>query len=517
MVSTEHLSDAESSNYPLHSKEIVVQVDAIPVGLNPYISPDIWCQRITFLNIFEPLVRLKPDASYAPHLAREMQIDSTGREYVFHLRSGIHFHDGRPLTSLDVKFTLEKLASHSSPSDILRLGLSDIDTINTPNDQTIALTLRRPNYLLPAILAEIGILPAHLYARYGLRQPKLNSMPVGTGPFRVTERTNKDVLILERNDKYWGPPAKLEHLVFQALPGPGSALAALRNGEIDVLPNLYPGYYPDQINAARLKERYRILRLHPYRMRVMFYNVRHPLLRDRRVRLALERLADRDRIVQQIRHGLGKIPSAPLWLLSRWYDSTIHPYSYDRAAALKLLEAAGCPVSKDNSKQRFCNKTSFRLKILRSREAVDFGEIGSILRTDLQAVNIGVEVEAADFGFIKAQMTRERFDVTLIGLAPWPESDLSPFLHSKGELNHGGYSNSMVDAVLDSLRTTSSPEHRLQLAQRLHRLLHDDPPFSVLYVPIELMIVNRNLKGLADDGRWPDFAKVYMGVKPGTN
>jgi peptide/nickel transport system substrate-binding protein len=487
-----------------------VQVDHLPAQLNPYVSQDLWCQTITVPSVFEPLVLMTPSGAPKPHLASTMEVRNGGLLYLFRLRPAVQFHDGRPLTSTDVKFTLDRLLARNSPAELLRAELGDVEEVRAPDPERVEIALRRPNYLLPSILAEVGILPAHIYGRFGLRNPKLNWMPIGTGPLRVVERRSRDTVVLEAHDKYWGERTRLSRVIFLAIPDPARALAALRNGELDILSHLYPGYYPDQLSSSRMKEHFRVLRLHPYRMRLMVYNMRHPILKDRRVRLALERLADRERMVRTLRNGLGQVLTAPLWPLSQWYDGTIHPHSFDRAGAVRLLDAAGWQDRKGTGRRQRLGRV-LRLRILRARESAEMGEAAQMLKTDFRAVGIEAEVEVADFGFLKAQMRRGHFDVALLGLAPRIDSDLSPWLHTRGELNHAGGSNVVVDALLDSLRQAPSAEERQRLGQRLHRLLYEDFPFTVLYAPIELMVVDRRVHGLANNGRWPRLAGLFVG------
>jgi peptide/nickel transport system substrate-binding protein len=490
------------------TRELRVQVDHIPSQLNQLVSLDTWCQWITLNTIVEPLVQTTTKGTFQPHLAAQMEVRG-GRHFIFHLRRNVTFHDGRPLTSTDVKYTLDKLIGRNPPSELLKIELADIEEVRAPNEQTIELVLRRPNQLLPAVLSEIGILPAHLYGRFGLRNPKLNWLPVGTGPFRAADRRDKDSVLLERYDKYWGQAPRVSRILFRAIPGPARALSALRNDDLDILPSLYPGYYPEQVAAQRLKERYRVLRIHPYVARLMLFNHRNKVLKDRRVRLALGRLADRDRMIRTVRHDLGQVLSAPLWPLSRWYDASIHPSAYDRPGALRLLEAAGWTDAKADSRRQRAGK-ALRLHLLRSRESPEMEQLAQMLKLDLRGAGIEVDIQVADFGFIKTQLRRGRFELALVGIAPRPEADLSPLLHSKGELNYGGYSNPMVDAQLESMRSASSPEERQRAAQRLHRLLHEDPPFTVLYAPIELMVVSRRVKGLANNGRWPRLSSLAL-------
>ena len=486
-----------------------VQVDRLPRFLNPLVTHDRWCHWLTMNTIFEPLVRVNNSGGFRPHLAASIQLLDRGRRVRLTLRKGLLFHDGRPLTSADVKYTLDKVQARNSPSPLLRAELADVREVRLAGTQAVDLVLARVNHLLLAVLAEIPILPAHLYSRRGLRNGKLNQLPVGSGPLQVESRDEQNTLELVRNDNYWGTPARVPRLVFRAMPDPARALAALRNGEIHMISNLYRGYYPKEVSRGTMKQRFKVLRIHPYRMRLLMFNTRRRALKDRRVRLALVRLADRQRMVLATRKGMGQVLSAPLWPLSPWYNTTIHPYAFNRKAAARLLDAAGWRARRAR-RQRQRMGWPLKLGLMHARKPPAIGQLAGILKEELDRAGFVINVKPGDFGYISAQVHKGKFDLALVGLAPRQESDLSPYLHSKGALNFGGYNNPAVDALLKALRTTRATELRLPLARRLHRLLHDDPPYVVLYQPIELMMASRRVRGLANNGRWPQLATLWL-------
>lgn len=490
---------------------IRVQVDYLPPNLNPLLSQDFWTRLIAFRTIFEPLVVVTASGAYQPFLAHEIATLDHGRRFRLKLRENVRFHDRRPLTSADVKYTLETMLKRArkerGSTSLLHAELGQLVEVRTLGDHQVELVLRRRNHLFPSVLADLPILPAHLYHRRGLANPQLNRAPVGTGPFRLEPPGRSATrLTLVRDESYWGRRAAAARLVFDVVSDPAKALAQLRNGELDIIPTLHPAYYPDQVQGERMKRRFQAIRIHPYRMRLMLFNVRQGPLKDRRVRLALAQLTDRPRLVREIRHNLGQVVSAPVWPLSSWYDSSVpHPHEYDRAAAARLLDAAGWTRAQPG-KVRRKQGHPLRLRLLLAREAKQMVQAAAQLKAEFWAAGVQLEVRVGDFGFVKSQLRRGRFDIALIGLAPRPESDLSPVLHSQGQLNLGGYDNPTVDRLLDAVRATPPEGDRLRVLRQLYRALHEDPPFLILYAPIQVMVVARSVGGLANNGRWPVLA-----------
>ena len=487
-----------------------VQVDYLPRFINPLVNHDRWCHRVMMHNVFETLVMSNASGGYRPHLASAVERQRGGRLVRFTLRSGVTWHDGTPLTSADVKYTLQTVIfDKHSPAPQLQRELIDVVDVRTPNTRTVDLILEQPNYLLEGTLAEVPILPAHIFSRRGVRNGKVNTLPVGSGPLVATERQGKISLVLQRNEQYWGKPARMKRVVVRVIRDPAKALAALRNNEVDVLSNLYHGYYPKQLNRGRLKTHYRVLRLHPYRMRLMIFNTRREPLKELKVRQALVRLADRQRMIRDIRGGLGQVLSAPIWPLSSWYNASIHPTSFDRKAAAELLDSVGWRLH-TRRKRRERLGHPLRLRILRTRDSKEMGQAAQILQKEFSAVGINTVVEAGDYHFVLARIRRAEFEVALLGLAPRPEADLGHWFTGSGPLKLGGKGTSLREAAFDALKGAPTATTRLSNARALHRTLHHHPAAVVLYAPTELMVMDKRLAGVANNGRWPKLVGLHF-------
>jgi len=472
---------------------------------------------MTLRTIFEPLVVLSPSGRFQPFLASEMKVEDHGRRFRFVLRPNVTFHDGRPLTSADVQYTIEAVVKRArryrGTLSLFHAELLQVQEVRAIDERTVELVLQRRNHLFPAVLAELPVLPSHLYHKHGLRNPRLSWAPVGTGPFmlaagQVRSEYKRSTVTLVRSPSYWGRRPGLSRLVFTAIPDPAAALARLRNGEIDMIPNLHPSYYPDQIKGERMQRRFAAFRILPYRLRLLLFNVRPGPTKDRRVRVAIAHLADRQRVVREVRNNLGQVSSIPIWPLSPWYDKSIHPYDYDRPAAARLLTSAGWKPAKQGGRRLMGGNVPLRLRLLVARESPQMLLVANLLKNEIQASGGSLEIKVGDFGYVKTRLRRGSFDLALVGIAPRPQSDLSPLLHSKGHLNLGGYKNPVVDRLLDGVRGTSREGFREELLRQLYRALHNDPPFLILYTPIELMVVSREVKGVASNGRRPVFSTL---------
>jgi len=388
------------------------------------------------------------------------------------------------------------LHSDKSPSDVFRTLLGDIDEIRTPNSETLELFLKRPNYLLPATLSSIGIMPATpLPSPRNVGQQL--AFPAGTGPLYIREIIEDKRIILERSPRYWGIPSTLERIEARVIPDPSRALASLRNGEIHILPSLHPFYFPEQIDTPALRQR------------IMLFNFRRGPLKDRRLRQALTHLMDIKQLIQEARHQVGIPLSGPFSLQSTWYHQALAPLGYDREAAMRLIDAAGWVMSSKRGLRRL-NGIPLTLRILWAKNSPEMKFAAHHLISELKNLGIDAQAKPADFGFVKILLQRGDFDIALLGIALKPYEDLSPWIYSGAPLNYGAYSNVFLNSLLDNLRTERDLKAQIRIAHRIHRVMRDDPPFSVLYAPVEIAAVSSTVSGFVDQGSWPNLAGLSI-------
>ncbi|MBW2731328.1 MAG: hypothetical protein JRH20_02985 [Deltaproteobacteria bacterium] len=482
-------------------------MDRLDEDLNPLLGKSsVWVQRLIHDNVLEALFRAEGQR-VVPHLAHGYRWEAERKRLVLQLEQGARFHDGRPLTSADVRYTLDTLRRKRHVNPFLLQALASVRQIDDPSAHTVHVyTLDpTPDHLLRT-LTEIGIVPAHRYRRFGLGSSSLNRQPLGTGPYKVAPRAaHKGSVFLLRNNDYWGRKPAYARIELRPIADRARALSALRNGEVDMLPDLFWGYYPEQIRGERFKRRFQTRKIQPFRLRVVLFNHARRPLKDRRVRVALVRAIDRRLIARQQRGRLSLLLSAPLWPLSRHYDRMLHPRSFNQQAAAQLLDRAGYALGKGGRRQRLGQPLSLRILCAKDPLAQ---KIATNITRDLRALGVSVGIDLADFGMMQALLRRGRFDLAVAGLSLRPYASLKNFLHSKGRFNFGRYENSAVDQLLE----VSSP-----LAQggapgtgrRLHRLLMEDPPMVVIYAPIEMMLASRRVGGIRDDGLWPPLWRLY--------
>jgi len=311
---------------------LVMLIESSPTNLDPRVGVDAQSERIDNL-IFDDLLSRGDNLDVAPGLAERWEIPDP-LTYVFHLHHGVKFHDGRPLSSRDVKWTFDSLLQgkvRSTKAAVYRF----VDRIETPDDYTVTFHMREPSATLLWNLSDgaVGIVP------YG-SGTEVSGHPIGSGPFKfVAAETDKEVII-ERNDEYWGGEAKLARVRFAVVPDATTRALELRKGSADAAINALT---PDTVLALEREPSLAVERAPGTVLAYLGFNLRDPILKDARVRQAIAYTLDRNPMIQYLWRGAAQPARSVLPPQSWAYEGEVPPYGHDPDKARNLLDAAGYP------------------------------------------------------------------------------------------------------------------------------------------------------------------------------
>ena len=301
---------------------------------DPHFSTSSNDIRVSF-NVFDNLVSRHPDGKLHPGLATEWkrQNDTT---HVFKLRSGVKWHNGDPFSSADAKSSIERTYDPNAKT-MVATALSTIEKVEAPDPETLVITTKKPDPLLPARLAFYGgqIVPKKYLESVGAEA--FNAKPIGTGPVRFVSWTKDDRLVLEANPDYWGGKIEVDRINFRSIPETAPRLAALLKGEADVITQLPPDHY-DRINANASTQVRGALYAGLY---VLAVNSKRPPLDNPLVKQALSLAIDRDSIVKELWRGRGIVPSGPIAKGDNHFDAKLPALAFDAAEAKARLKKAG--------------------------------------------------------------------------------------------------------------------------------------------------------------------------------
>lgn len=423
-------------------------------------SPDPHRHPFAFNNTLiltaESLTDVSDRLEAAPLLAEAWEVSGDGREWQFRLRGGVRFHNGRELTSADVKANVERIADAKTGSALGR-DFREIAEVKTPAATLVRLVTKERDPSLPVKLTNLAILaPEH----FG----ELATRVVGTGPFAFAGAKD-ETITLRRFAGYWQPGLpRLDEVVFVSLLDSTVRLTALRTGEIDLMDGVPFG------DIQRLKERGGIELGAPrggggqYGLRL---NAGRPPFNDVRVRQAVALGVDRDEWVQGLTWGHGETVNQPIARSSPWYVGDLPPRRRDVARAKAILGQAGHPQGFETS---IVTYTVYPLaKQLAEMAAAQLAEVG-----------IRCRVEVLDSATATRRVRVQR-DYALAALASImfldPDEAYGRYLTSDSPQNDTGYRNERVDRLLHDGRVQMDPGKRARLYSEAVHVLDDEVPW----------------------------------------
>jgi peptide/nickel transport system substrate-binding protein len=375
---------AAAAQAPVRGGTLVQAISADPPTLNPGTTTDT--QAWTVMGkLFNGLTHLDNDYRNHPDLAESWTVSPDGLTYTFRLRKDVKWHDGRPFTSEDVKFTyLEVLAKYHP---VGRLGYASVAAVETPDPYTAVVKLKAPfgPFLFMTALNTGPILPRHLLQGQDVATSEFNKKPVGTGPFRIAEAVKGSHYVLERNPDYWkkGQPY-LDRVTLRVMPNPASRVLAFEKGEVDVL---YSFFLPVE-QAARVRALPGVtskqFMLFP-EVITLFFNLKDAKpLGDLRVRQAVAHAIDKAFLVEKGYFGLGRAAISPIPSNLAWaHNPRVPLYPHDPARAAALLDEAGYPKGAGGERM------ALRLAYDPANSAAN--RAAEVVAQQLRAVGIGVK------------------------------------------------------------------------------------------------------------------------------
>ncbi len=366
-------------------------IESMPTNLDPRIGIDGPSERIDSL-IFSGLVALDAQRNVRADLAEKWETPDP-LTYVFHLRSGVRFHDGRVLTSADVKYTFESILDRSVTSP-KRGSLALVKDIETPDPATVIFHLSEPyaGFLWSICRPALGIVPAG-------SGNDVASHPVGTGPFRFVSAGQDDDVVLARNADYFGAPPKISTVRFRVVPEAIVRALELRKGTADIeLTSLTP----DMIPVLRSQPNIEISERPGSNYDYIVLNFADAALSKRDVRQALALATDREQIIKYLLRGEARIADGPIPPNSWAYEPNIRHYPYDPQQAERLLDDAGFPRRPDLN--------GMRLKLtLKTSTEESARLLGEALQEQWRRVGVDLELQPLEIATLFSELTRGTF------------------------------------------------------------------------------------------------------------
>lgn len=489
---------AWGADSPRYGGTLVIAISANPALLNPAIAGATE-QIVVGCKMFNSLIYVDRDWNPQPELAKSWTISPDGRVYTFKLVENARWHDGKPFTSADVKFSFEEVSAKYHHR--MAVALATLERIDTPDPYTVVVRFKNPYapFLEALTCQNAPILPKHLYEGTDILKNPHNQSPVGTGPFRFESYTRGDKIVMVRNNTYFRPGLPyLDRLVAKVMPDAASRTLALEAGEVDHIQS----YFLLKQEVARLKANPNLQVKYDTDLPgnyILFFNVTRGPLADKRVRQALATGLNRRQILEQAAFGLGSPGKSAIHAKLWAYNPTVdydRLYPYDPTKANRMLDSAGFARGTDG--------TRFKIRFVYDVAQANFGPIAEIVRSNWKDLGVQVVLEpfevqlAIDMVFTKGDFDLNIQDLTTggdpaIGITRAYQSMPRP---AKAYTNPTGYSNPAVDELFRRAISTPVREERRKIYFEAQRVIADDLPALNVIDLVEADAASAKFKGL---------------------
>lgn len=469
--------------------------------IDPIGSPsvDAASERIRTL-IFNSLVKKDEKFDYTGELASDIKRSDDGLVYTFTLHDGVKFHDGKPLTSADVKYTLDlvfKSDFAKSASFYEGTGAekhSYIKSVEAPDPKTVVVTLIKPWVGLLSNLVPVAIIPKDSYESE-------KTHPLGTGPFKFIRYDNtQQVCDVEAFNEYWEGAPKLPAVRVRVIADMNALQAELQSGRVDIAP-MPTSLSPDAVKRLEQDPNLQVKAFPGSNVRLLTLNTSSPPLDNVKVRQAIAYGIDREGMIKNLILSLAKL-SHSIIPEESWAYSTGQVYSYDPAKAKQLLDEAGFrDPDGDGPRMRFDKPIVYKL----SGSSIGGRQYAGVIQNSLKEIGVPVEIQTPEQNTLFDELRRGNFQ---IAYSQWVGGNQDPIFYkdlfatseiptqTRPSRNRSRYSNPELDKLLDEAVNTFDRTKARDLYVKIQEIISRDVPILPLWYESNIVIAKKNVQNI---------------------
>lgn len=462
-------------------------------SLDPQIQNDTTSEQVVKM-LYNTLLKFEDDGTVVGDLAESWSVSEDKLTWTFNLKQGVKFHNGKELTSADVKATFDRALNAEAgglrTTEIIKM----FTAVEAPDPYTVTITTDGPYGPMESLMCNmsLGIMDADYIEQYGLDLGTSVEGENGTGPFKVVSWERDQEIVVERFDDYFGTPAKLKTVVYTVIPEAASRVIALETGEVDVIDK------PTDEDLARLEadtENFTVLRKPTISQRLFRFGCNDPIISNTKVRQAIVYAIDRQAIIDALFTGSAYPSTAPLAPVTFGY-SDLGEIEQDLELAKSLLAEAGYP-------------DGFDTKIITTERYQNGIELAEIISQQLAEIGINAKIEVWEWSALSASwngITADEFDqpIFIMGAGPSMRDADGGLrgLYTTSETglndrNYGFYSNAEVDALIEQGMQETDQQKRVEIYKEAMEILYrEDPVAFWLFDMYGLAITSSKVEGV---------------------
>jgi dipeptide transport system substrate-binding protein len=512
LLATAAVVGLAASGSAAEAKTFVFCSEGSPEGFNPQLYTSGTTFDATSKPIFNRLVEFEYGATtLEPGLAESWEISEDGTEYTFHLRQGVKWHTTNDFTPTrdfnadDVVFSFMRQLNKEHPYHSVggasyeyfdSMGMPDlISKVEKIDDHTVKFTLNRPE---APFLADLGMdFASILSAEYADQMmeagtpEKVDTTPVGTGPFQLVAYQKDAVIRYKANPDYWRGQAKIDDLIFAITPDASVRYQKLKAGECHLMP--YPN--PADLEAMKSDPDINLLSQEGLNVGYLGYNTEKPPFDDPKVRLALTMAIDKDAIIDAVYQGAGKAATNPIPPTIWSYNDQVEDTPYDVEGAKKLLAEAG-------------HEGGFQTDIWAMPVQRPYNPNGrrmaEMIQADWDKIGVKAEVVSYEWGEYLKRTAEGEHGTFLLG---WTGDNGDPdnFLHTLlgceavGSANRARWCYEPFNKLVVDAKQISDQEQRTELYEQAQVVFKEQAPWATIAHSVVFEPMSKNVQGYKID------------------
>lgn len=411
---------------------------------------------------------------------------------LFNLRRGVRWHDGKPFTSRDVKFTYEAIMNPQNRSPRTS-DFEPVKSVEMINEWTVKVTYKR--LFSPAIYSwMIGIIPQHLLSEEKLRDEAIergkdpssftirdsgfNRNPLGVGPFKFKEWKSDQHIRLIRNEDYWEGPPHFSEYVFRIIPD-------MLVQEMEFYAGALDNYSARAHQVVRLRkdERFQHFSGLSWGFTYIGYNMRREIFKDRRAREALTLAINIPEIIEHLLYGQAEPITGPFPKRSDYYHKEVQPRPYDPEEAARILKELGWTRNNEGWLEK--EGQLFQFTLITNAGNPYREALLTIVQNFWRKLGIKVTTDRIEWSVFLERINKRDFDALILGWSLGINPDLYQIWHSSQaepyKLNFVGFHNPRADELIIKIREEYDRKRQIEYTHELHRIIYEDQPYTFLY------------------------------------
>jgi peptide/nickel transport system substrate-binding protein len=502
--STDQRSHQNAGDMPYSGGTIIRHLESDCKTLNWVLTTTSY-ENYVLRYLYDNLLDLDENLNIIPVLAEKYEVSDDHLRITVTLRDNLFWHDGVPITSEDIKFTMDKIRDPNIPALNKAGWFNKLDRIDIVDDKTVVFVWKEPYAPSLYAISQFAPIPEHVYGVGDFLTNPANRKPIGSGAFKFEEWRTSQMISLVRNENYYNKKAYLDRIIFKVIEDRAVALNALKTGELDEM-RVLQIQWEEQTNDADFLKRFNKNYYYIPGYNYLSWNCRSVWFKDARVRRAMTELFDRESVNAKIYSGYAKLISGPFYINSWAYDKSIKPWPFDPNDAKRLLDEAGWIINPADG-LRYKDGVKFEFEFLITTGNIVASQFAELLLEQCEKVGIKMKIRQMESATFFDKIDKGEFAACalawILDLDPdqydtWHSSQIPPI-----GLNHAFYSNPKVDSLLEAGRIEFDQTKRAEIYHQVHRLLHEDQPYTFVNTVPEKRTIHKRIKNVVISGLGP--------------